>query len=215
MESTQNGLGNDNPQLDPHVIESVSEITAAPEPITMAGVQAMVQTMLDQQMEETKRLLQQSKVELTVPVRQIPTLEITIGVAKAVEEVINGGIANKKNSRKSGEEVTCFKCGKHGHYADECPFNERVCYECNEEGHFKQDCPKREEHTKPNVPLKHYERCDEEVTCYKCGKTGHYANKCVSKKRVCYKCREERHLSKDFPKKKEGARLNALSQPKA
>ena len=214
----------------------------------------MVRMMLDHQMEETRRLLQQSKDEHTVPVRQEPTLETTIRVAKSVEEVINGCIANKvevgkkrkfegssrsdksnmfsksrkrgdeekwcgkckkKNSRKSGEEVTCFKCGKHGHYANECTFNEKVCYGCNEEGHFKQDCPKREEATKPNIPLKHFERCDEEVTCYKCGKTGHYANKCVSKKRVCYECRGEGHLSKVCPKKNEGAKPNALPQPKA
>ena len=46
-------------------------------------------------MEETRRLLQQSKDEHTVPVRQEPTLETTIRVAKSVEEVINGCIANK------------------------------------------------------------------------------------------------------------------------
>ena len=42
MPSTQSGFGSDNPQ---------------PEPITMTGVQAMVRTMLGEQMEETKHLL--------------------------------------------------------------------------------------------------------------------------------------------------------------
>ncbi|XP_023765594.1 uncharacterized protein LOC111914091 [Lactuca sativa] len=116
----------------------------------------------------------------------------------------------KENSRKSGEEVTCFKSGKHWHYADECTFNERLCYACNEEGHFMQDCPKREEPTKPTVPLKHYERCDEEVTCYKCGMKGHYANKCTSDNKVCYRCNKEGHFSRDCPKKNEPTKPKAF-----
>ncbi|XP_052621708.1 zinc finger protein GIS2-like [Lactuca sativa] len=120
------------------------------------------------------------------------------------------GKCKKKNSIKSNEEVTCFKCGKHGHYADECTFNKRVCYECNEEGNFKQDCPNREETTKPTVPLKHNERSDEEVTCYKCGMKGRYAKKCTSDKKVCYGCNKEGHFSRDFPKKNEPANPKAF-----
>ncbi|XP_023753805.1 zinc finger protein GIS2-like [Lactuca sativa] len=120
------------------------------------------------------------------------------------------GKCKKKNPGNCGEEVTCFKFGKHGHYANECTFIERVCYECNEAGHFKQDCRKREEDTKPKVPLKNYERCDEEVTCYMCGKKGLYANKCTSAKKVCYGCNEERHFSRDFPKKNEPAKPKAF-----
>ena len=95
MENTQNGLGNDNPQPEPHVIGSAPELTATPEPITMLGVYAMVRMMLDHQMEETRHLLQQSKDEHIVLVRQEPTLKTTIRVAKSVEEVINGCIDNK------------------------------------------------------------------------------------------------------------------------
>ena len=51
--------------------------------------------MLDQQMEEIRRLLQQSKDELTMPVRQAPTLEATVWVAKSVEEMINDRIGKK------------------------------------------------------------------------------------------------------------------------
>ena len=60
----------------------------------------------------------------------------------------------KKHSGKCGVEVTCFKCGKHGHYADECIFNKKVCYECNEEGHFKQDCPRKNQAARLEAPPK-------------------------------------------------------------
>ncbi|KAL7603432.1 hypothetical protein Lser_V15G14889 [Lactuca serriola] len=89
------------------------------------------------------------------------------------------------------------------------------CYECNEKGHFKQDFPQRRGTTKPNVPLKHYERCDEEVTCYKCGKNGNYANVFTSSKRFCYGCRDKGHISKDCPKKSKAARADAPPKPRS
>ena len=41
----------------PPVVEQVVVVAVVPEPMRMAGVQAMIQMMLDRQMEETKRLL--------------------------------------------------------------------------------------------------------------------------------------------------------------
>ena len=61
----------------------------------MAGVEAKKLMMLDQKMEETRRLFQQSKDELIVTVCQTTTLEATIWVAKSIEEMINDRIANK------------------------------------------------------------------------------------------------------------------------
>ncbi|XP_023740668.1 uncharacterized protein LOC111888793 [Lactuca sativa] len=117
---------------------------------------------------------------------------------------------NKYGRKHNGicpKEVICFKCGKTSHYAHKCSTKEVVCLKCSGDGHFKQDWLMRA--TTPNVPLKHYERCDEEVTCYKYGKTGHYAGKFTSKKRVCYECNKEGNLLRDCPKKNEAATANA------
>ena len=67
---SENGNGNRNQQPQPHVIEQVPIVAAAPDPITMVGVQVMIQMMLDRQMEETRRLLLQDRDEPTMPVKQ-------------------------------------------------------------------------------------------------------------------------------------------------
>ena len=59
MVRTRSGVGNaDENRNQPPVIEQIPVVAAAPEPITMAGVQMMIHTMLDGQMDDTRRLLQ-------------------------------------------------------------------------------------------------------------------------------------------------------------
>ena len=52
MTRTRSGAGNVNENRNqPPMIEQVVVAAAPPEPMTMAGVQLMIQTMLDHQME--------------------------------------------------------------------------------------------------------------------------------------------------------------------
>ena len=71
MVRTRSGVGNtDENRNQPPVIEQVPVVAAAPEPITMAGVQMMIHTMLDRQMDETRRLLQQNREEISMLIEQ-------------------------------------------------------------------------------------------------------------------------------------------------
>ena len=54
----------------PPMVEQAPVVAAAPEPMTMAGVQAMIQMMLDRQMEETRRLLQHNREEVSLQVEE-------------------------------------------------------------------------------------------------------------------------------------------------
>ena len=112
----------------------------------------------------------------------------------------------RKHNGGCHKEVTCFKCGSTGHYAPKCSTKEEVCLKCSGKGHFKRDCPIKA--PTPNVPLKYYEGCNEEVTCYRCGRIGHYSKDCTHRDKVCYRCRDKGHMSRDCPKKNEAARPN-------
>ncbi|XP_023758610.1 uncharacterized protein LOC111907049 [Lactuca sativa] len=64
------------------------------------------------------------------------------------------GKCKKKHFRECIEGVTCYKCRKTGHYANECMTKKEVCFKFGEEGHFKKDCPKKEGTARLNTPPK-------------------------------------------------------------
>ena len=71
MVRTRSGVGNaDENRNQVPVIEQIPVMAAAPEPMTMAGVQVMIQAMLNNQMEETRRLIRQNREELSIRVEE-------------------------------------------------------------------------------------------------------------------------------------------------
>lgn len=54
----------------------------------------------------------------------------------------------KKHVGQCKDDVICYKCGRPGHYVDECKYKGRVYFECTEEGHVMEDCPKKKESTR-------------------------------------------------------------------
>ncbi|XP_023757311.1 uncharacterized protein LOC111905823 [Lactuca sativa] len=132
-------------------------------------------TPQDRHMEEAMHLLQPNNDEPNVLIRQETTHEaaiwVEVGDKRKFEGYLRsnknymfsnsgGGSGNeklgekckKKHSRKYRRKVTCLKCGKIGHYANE--FNKRMCYGCKEESHISRDCQKKNKGARTNAPPK-------------------------------------------------------------
>ena len=106
MARTRSGVGNANGNRNqPPMIKQIHVVVAAPEPITMDGVQALIRMILDHLMEETRRLLQQNQEELTVPIEQP---ELNDGQSKEGNDSRTVGQADppviRRNNKDDGVE---------------------------------------------------------------------------------------------------------------
>ncbi|KAL7618843.1 hypothetical protein Lser_V15G00012 [Lactuca serriola] len=71
MVRTRSGVGNaDENRNQPPVIEQIPVVAAAPEPITMAAVQAMIRAMLAEQREEMRQMLHNNRDEPVIPIEE-------------------------------------------------------------------------------------------------------------------------------------------------
>ena len=131
-----------------------------------------------------------------MPVRQAPTLEATIWVANSIEEMINNRTTNKVEVGKKRKFEGSSRSNKSNMFS-----------KSNKRGGKGKWCEK--------CKNKHFGKYGRKVNCFKCRETGHYADECTFTNRVCYRCTEGRHLSRDRPKKNEAPRANAPPKPKS
>ena len=73
-------------------------------------------------------------------------------------------------SKSNAADVRFFKCGKLGHFANDCKKGDS-CSMCGKAGHKAFECT--------NV--------EKEVTCYNCGEKGHISTKCTRSKKAAGK----------------------------
>jgi hypothetical protein len=116
---------------------------------------------------------------------------------------------SSKNKKRKGKR-RCFKCNKSGHLIASCPYNDedegiRRCFGCNDKNHTITSCPLMTNQALFRMtPTK---------------KEDKQQASCQVKRRFCYKCNEQGHLSKVCKKGKVPKQVNlyqsySLRRPK-
>eukprot|EP00798_Chlamydomonas_sp_ICE-L_P028647 gene28647-31817_t len=93
--------------------------------------------------------------------------------------------------------TACFKCGKEGHWSNDCPLTKRgaggrtpqhplklpqpstfTCFKCGQEGHWASNCPGPSTQANPTHPAPTQAATPSASNCFKCGQEGHWASNC-------------------------------------
>ena len=62
----------------------------------------------------------------------------------------NSGVKQERSeSRDRGTPMTCWFCGKPGHWARDCRYKNGLCAGCRDREHFVKECPRRQSSRNP------------------------------------------------------------------